>query len=122
MQEARCPQPGVSSGEDGGDTRSSRDSRDNEDTEGGLGPTVALLVVSLTAAAVGVYLLSGFGLHSLNPRPRLFHAGFATAGVIVATVAAGAAVGNLAWLLTASRRRAATGAVPSDAERTSADG
>ncbi|MGX4690540.1 hypothetical protein [Streptomyces sp. JNUCC 63] len=110
MQEAHRPQPGTSSGEDG------------ENGENGLGPTVALLVVSLTVAAVGVYLLCGFGLHSLNPRPRLFHAGFATAGVIVATVAAGAAVGNLAWLLTASRRRAAAGGTPSDGERAPADG
>ena len=58
-------------------------------------------------AAVGVHELCGFGLHALDPRPRLFTNGFTTAGVIVATVAAGAAVGNLAWLLTASRRRAA---------------
>ncbi|MFB7459782.1 MULTISPECIES: hypothetical protein [unclassified Streptomyces] len=110
MQEARATgRPGASPG---------------ENAQGGLGPTVVLLVVSLTAAAVGVYLLCGFGLHSLNPRPRLFRAGFATAGVIVATVAAGAAVGNLAWLLTASRRRAAAGGgprrSPAEARRTRA--
>ncbi|MGW0082571.1 hypothetical protein [Streptomyces sp. NPDC003393] len=63
--------------------------------------------MSLTIAAVGVYELCGFGLHSLDRRPHLFSDGFATAGVIAATVAAGAAAGNLAWLLTASRRRAA---------------
>ncbi|MFI9603173.1 hypothetical protein ACIHCX_25565 [Streptomyces sp. NPDC052043] len=98
MQEARgTGRPGASPGENG---------------QGGLGPTVVLLVVSLTIAAVGVYLLCGFGLHSLNPRPRLFRAGFATAGVIVAVVAAGAAVGNLAWLLTASRRHTAAGGAP----------
>ncbi|WP_459751835.1 hypothetical protein [Streptomyces sennicomposti] len=62
--------------------------------------------MSLTIAAVGAYELCGFGLHILNPRPRLFNNGFATAGVIVATMAAGAAVGNLVWLLTAPRRRA----------------
>ncbi|MGV9250447.1 hypothetical protein [Streptomyces sp. NPDC003697] len=99
MQEARCPGSGASAGEDAGR---------------GLGPSVALLVVSLTLAAVGVYQLCGFGLHSLDRRPHLFDDGFATAGVIVAVVTAGAAVGNLAWLLTAPRRRAArTGEPPS---------
>lgn len=92
MQEAHCPGPVAPP---------------VEEAKGGLGPTVAVLVVSLTIAAVGVYELSGFGLHSLDRRPHLFSDGFATAGVIVATVAAGAAVGNLAWLLTASRRHAA---------------
>ncbi|MFF9088985.1 hypothetical protein ACF1BE_21670 [Streptomyces sp. NPDC014991] len=67
-------------------------------------PTLAVLVVSLAIAAVGVYELCGFGLHSLDRRPHLFSDGLATGGVIVATVAAGAAVGNLAWLLTAARR------------------
>ncbi|GHE86561.1 hypothetical protein GCM10014715_48730 [Streptomyces spiralis] len=92
MQEAHCSGPVPSPG---------------EKTEGGLRPTVAVLVVSLTIAAVGVYQLCGFGLHSLDQRPHLFDDGFATAGVIAATVAAGAAAGNLAWLLTASRRREA---------------
>ncbi|OIK01277.1 hypothetical protein [Streptomyces monashensis] len=69
-----------------------------------LAPTVTLLVVSLVVAAVGVYELCGFGLHSLDRRPHLFSDGLATGGVIVAAVAAGAAVGNLAWHLTAARR------------------
>ncbi|KOV70720.1 hypothetical protein [Streptomyces sp. MMG1121] len=69
-----------------------------------LAPTVTLLVVSLIIAAVGVYELCGFGLHSLDRRPHLFSDGLATGGVIVAAVAAGAAVGNLAWHLTAARR------------------
>lgn len=69
-----------------------------------LAPTLALLVVSLVIAAVGVYELCGFGLHSLDRRPHLFSDGLATGGVIVAVVAAGAAVGNLAWLLAAARR------------------
>lgn len=69
-----------------------------------LAPTLALLVVSLIVAAVGVYELCGFGLHSLDRRPHLFSDGLATGGVIVATVAVGAAVGNLAWMLTAARR------------------
>ncbi|ANP48733.1 hypothetical protein J2Z21_007113 [Streptomyces griseochromogenes] len=69
-----------------------------------LAPTLALLAVSLVIAAVGVYELCGFGLHSLDRRPHLFSDGLATGGVIVAVVAAGAAVGNLAWLLAAARR------------------
>ncbi|MEU0052990.1 hypothetical protein ABZ299_00720 [Streptomyces sp. NPDC006184] len=69
-----------------------------------LAPTLTVLVISLAIAAVGVYELCGFGLHSLDRRPHLFSDGLATGGVIVATVAAGAAVGNLAWLLTAARR------------------
>ncbi|MBV2354991.1 hypothetical protein KUM39_11545 [Streptomyces sp. J2-1] len=70
----------------------------------GLAPTVTLLVVSLVVAGIGVYELCGFGLHSLARRPHLFSDGLATAGVIVAAVAAGAAFGNLAWTLTASRQ------------------
>ncbi|MEU6818305.1 hypothetical protein [Streptomyces sp. NPDC046860] len=69
-----------------------------------LTPTLTLLVVSLTLAAVGVYELCGFGLHSLDHRPHLFSDGLTTGGVIVAVVAAGAAVGNLAWTLSAARR------------------
>ncbi|GHI05822.1 hypothetical protein AQI88_09710 [Streptomyces cellostaticus] len=70
-----------------------------------LAPTLTLLAVSLIIAAVGVYELCGFGLHSLDRRPHLFSDGLATGGVIVAAVAAGAAAGNLAWLLAAARRR-----------------
>ncbi|WP_445278914.1 hypothetical protein [Streptomyces sp. DSM 118148] len=72
----------------------------------GLAPTLAVLVVSLVVAAVGVYELCGFGLHSLDRRPHLFSDGLATGGVIVAAVAAGAAVGNLAWTLAVARRGA----------------
>ncbi|MEW2133242.1 hypothetical protein [Streptomyces sp. NPDC005435] len=72
-----------------------------------LTPTLTLLFVSLVVAAVGVYELCGFGLHSLDPRPHLFSDGLATGGVIVAAVAAGAAAGNLAWTLATSRRNAA---------------
>lgn len=71
-----------------------------------LAPTLTLLAVSLFVAAVGVYELCGFGLHSLDRRPHLFSDGLATGGVIVAAVAAGAAVGNLAWLLVTARRGA----------------
>ncbi|MFB7595385.1 hypothetical protein [Streptomyces sp. NPDC056160] len=95
MQQAQCPAPGAPLG---------------KEAERGLAPTVAVLVVSLVVAAVGVYELCGFGLHSLAQHPHLFNDGFATAGVIVATVAAGAAAGNLAWILTAPRRNAALAA------------
>jgi hypothetical protein len=74
-----------------------------------LAPTLTVLVVSLVIAAVGVYELCGFGLHSLDRRPHLFSDGLATGGVIAATVAAGAAVGNLAWTLAAARRTGRTG-------------
>ncbi|EFF92413.1 conserved hypothetical protein [Streptomyces sp. e14] len=101
MQEAHCP-----GGRPGAGTGARHGASHREDAEGALGPTVAVLIVSLTIAAAGAYELCGFGLHILNPRPRLFNNGFVTAGVIVATMAAGAAVGNLVWLLTAPRRHA----------------
>ncbi|MEU2422999.1 hypothetical protein ABZ619_18590 [Streptomyces sp. NPDC007851] len=79
---------------------------DTQEARRALAPTMTVLVASLLIAAVGVYELSGFGLHSLDRRPHLFSDGLATGGVIVAAVAAGAAIGNLAWML-AARRRAA---------------
>ncbi|WP_046734138.1 hypothetical protein [Streptomyces humi] len=77
---------------------------DTQEARRALAPTVTVLVASLLIAAVGVYELSGFGLHSLDRRPHLFSDGLATGGVIVAAVAAGAAIGNLAWVLAARRR------------------
>ncbi|MER5789862.1 MULTISPECIES: hypothetical protein [Streptomyces] len=77
---------------------------DTQEARRGLAPTVAVLVASLLVAAVGVYELSGFGLQALDRRPHLFSDGLATGGVIVAAVAAGAAIGNLAWMLAARRR------------------
>ncbi|MEU3985835.1 hypothetical protein AB0F77_38210 [Streptomyces sp. NPDC026672] len=73
-------------------------------TGAGLAPTVAVLVVSLVIAGVGVYELCGFGLHSLDRRPHLFSDGLATGGVIVAVVAAGASLGNLIWHLVTAHR------------------
>jgi hypothetical protein len=69
----------------------------------GLMLTLAALVLSLGIVITGVYLLCGFGLHALDRRPHIGD-GLATAGVIAAAVAAGASVGNLAWLLKAARR------------------
>ncbi|MER6219431.1 hypothetical protein ACWCYL_37455 [Streptomyces sp. 900105755] len=77
---------------------------DTQEARRSLAPTVAVLVASLLVAAVGVYELSGFGLQALDRRPHLFSDGLATGGVIVAAVAAGAAIGNLAWMLAARRR------------------
>ncbi|MFF9244771.1 hypothetical protein ACF1AY_38780 [Streptomyces sp. NPDC014776] len=75
--------------------------------ESRLAPTVAVLVPSLAALAESVYQLSGFGTHALDPRPHLGD-GLVAAGVVVAAVAAGAALGNLAWQLTTAPRNRST--------------
>ena len=64
----------------------------------GRGPlsVLALLVPSLGVAAVGVYHLCGFDLHALHGRPHLDD-GLTMAGVIMAVVTAGAALGVLLW-------------------------
>ncbi|MFJ3639127.1 hypothetical protein ACIPRD_05155 [Streptomyces sp. NPDC090108] len=95
----------------------SRTAAATEDDVRGLAPTLTLLVVSLAVAAVGVYELCGFGLHSLDQRPHLFSDGLATGGVIVAAVAAGAAAGNLAWTLAAARRDTCAGGTGTGTER-----
>jgi hypothetical protein len=63
----------------------------------------AVLVPSLGAAATGVFLLCGFGLRAFAVRPH-FDDGLVMAGVIAAAVTAGAALGDLAWLLAARAR------------------
>ncbi|MFF4360358.1 hypothetical protein [Streptomyces sp. NPDC001604] len=82
---------------------------------GGLLATLAVLVPSLGAVAAGVFLLTGFSLHALDARPHLGD-GLIAVGVVAAAVAAGATLGDLAWLLTtAARNRApAEGAEPPD--------
>jgi hypothetical protein len=65
---------------------------------------LAVLVPSLGVAATGVFLLCGFGLRAFAVRPHLDD-GLAMAGVIAAAVTAGAALGDLAWLLAARARR-----------------
>ncbi|MGW3101365.1 hypothetical protein [Streptomyces sp. NPDC001100] len=69
----------------------------------GLMFALAALFLSLGVVAAGVYLMSGFSLHTLDRRPQMGDA-LATAGLIVAAVAAGASAGNLAWLLNATYR------------------
>ncbi|MFF4802773.1 hypothetical protein ACFY1U_30910 [Streptomyces sp. NPDC001351] len=66
---------------------------------------LAVLVPSLGAVAAGVFLLTGFSLHALDARPHLGD-GLIAAGVVAAAVAAGATLGDLAWLLTTARNRA----------------
>lgn len=66
-------------------------------------PAFAVLVPSLGAAATGVFLLCGFGLRAFAVRPH-FDDGLVMAGVIAAAVTAGAALGDLAWLLAARAR------------------
>ncbi|MGW4659543.1 hypothetical protein ACWEP2_35300 [Streptomyces sp. NPDC004279] len=76
---------------------------------GGLLPVLAVLVPSLGAAATGVFLLCGFGLRAFAVRPHIGD-GLVMAGVIAAAVTAGAALGDLAWILaTRSRGRCGQG-------------
>ncbi|MGW1750307.1 hypothetical protein ACWCRD_32750 [Streptomyces sp. NPDC002092] len=83
--------------------------------DGGLLATLAVLVPSLGAVVAGVFLLTGFSLHALDARPHLGD-GLIAVGVVAAAVAAGATLGDLAWLLTApARNRApADGVEPPD--------
>ncbi|MFD1657575.1 hypothetical protein ACFSL4_04870 [Streptomyces caeni] len=82
-------------------------------------PVLAVLVPSLGAVATGVFLLCGFGLRAFAVRPHIGD-GLVMAGVIAAAVTAGAAIGDLGWLLvTGARGRARRGAgeaAPGDPE------
>ncbi|MFI6492580.1 hypothetical protein [Streptomyces sp. NPDC050564] len=71
---------------------------DHDTRRTGRGPlsVLALLVPSLGIAAVGVYHLCGFDLHAVHGRPHLDD-GLTVAGVIMAVVMAGAALGDLLW-------------------------
>ncbi|MEV6025258.1 hypothetical protein [Streptomyces sp. NPDC052036] len=64
---------------------------------------LAVLVPSLGAVATGVFLLCGFGLRALAVRPHIGD-GLVMAGVIAAAVTAGAALGDLAWILVTGAR------------------
>ncbi|MDT0470156.1 hypothetical protein [Streptomyces gibsoniae] len=66
-------------------------------------PVLAVLVPSLGAVATGVFLLCGFGLRALAVRPHIGD-GLVMAGVIAAAVTAGAALGDLAWILVTGAR------------------
>ncbi|WP_159039636.1 hypothetical protein [Streptomyces sp. TP-A0356] len=80
----------------GSDAASERDAA-------GLLPTLAVLVPSLSAVAATVFLVSGFALRAFGARPYV-GGGLITAGLIAASVAVGAAVGDVVWLLRAAAR------------------
>ncbi|PIB06697.1 MULTISPECIES: hypothetical protein [Streptomyces] len=77
----------------------------------GPAPVLALLVPSLGVAAVGVYHLCGFDLHAVHGRPHLDD-GLTMAGVIMAVVTAGAALGDLLWRAATRDRSADDGGKP----------
>ncbi|MGW1259121.1 hypothetical protein ACWD5Q_29045 [Streptomyces sp. NPDC002513] len=85
------------------------DARTRQDAEAGDGrtkevlPVLAVLVPSLGAVATGVFLLCGFGLRAFAVRPHIGD-GLVMAGVIAAAVTAGAALGDLAWILVTGAR------------------
>ncbi|MEU1196399.1 hypothetical protein ABZ446_09265 [Streptomyces sp. NPDC005813] len=87
--------------------------KERHDGRAGRGPmsVLALLVPSLGIAAVGVYHLCGFDLHALHGRPHLDD-GLTMAGVILAVVTAGAAMGDLLWWATTRNRPAGESAEP----------
>ncbi|MGV9247321.1 hypothetical protein [Streptomyces sp. NPDC003710] len=66
-------------------------------------PVLAVLVPSLGAVATGVFLLCGFGLRAFAVRPHIDD-GLVMAGVIAAAVTAGAALGDLAWIVVTGAR------------------
>ncbi|GAA3052879.1 hypothetical protein [Streptomyces glomeratus] len=66
-------------------------------------PVLAVLVPSLGAVATGVFLLCGFGLRAFAVRPHIDD-GLVMAGVIAAAVTAGAALGDLAWIVVMGAR------------------
>ncbi|MFF1809258.1 hypothetical protein ACFVXW_08820 [Streptomyces sp. NPDC058251] len=70
--------------------------RDAGRKERGPASVLALLVPSLGVAAAGVWHLCGFDLHAVHGRPHLDD-GLTMAGVIMAVVTAGAALGDLVW-------------------------
>ncbi|MGW2934544.1 hypothetical protein ACWDA7_22410 [Streptomyces sp. NPDC001156] len=96
--------------------RRRRRSRDDNRAESRLLPVFAVLVPSLGAAATGVFLLCGFGLRAFAVRPHIGD-GLVMAGVIAAAVTAGAALGDLGWIL-ATRARCRNGR---DDDRAEAD-
>ena len=64
----------------------------------------AMLVTGVPAAAAAVFLFLGFGVDAFAGRPYVGQ-GLITAGLIAGAVAAGTAVGDVAWFLMAARGR-----------------
>ncbi|MFJ2901500.1 hypothetical protein [Streptomyces sp. NPDC087212] len=71
---------------------------------GGQQPVTSLLAPRLSAVAGLVLLLSGYAVRSLGGRPYVGD-GLIMAGVLICTVAVGAAVGDFLWLAVAALRR-----------------
>ncbi|MEU6097624.1 hypothetical protein [Streptomyces sp. NPDC047079] len=110
-QDGGCTQSGApghgactqgDAGGGGGRTRGGVPGGDGRTKEGIL-PVLAVLVPSLGAVATGVFLLCGFGLRAFAVRPHIGD-GLVMAGVIAAAVTAGAALGDLAWILVTGAR------------------
>jgi hypothetical protein len=64
----------------------------------------AMLVTGVPAVAAAVFLFLGFGVGAFAGRPYVGQ-GLITAGLVAGAVAAGTAVGDLAWFLMAARGR-----------------
>ncbi|MFJ6567949.1 hypothetical protein ACIQNU_11025 [Streptomyces sp. NPDC091292] len=92
----RAPRPGESAQEASGGSDGAR-------RKSGLLPALAVLVPSLAAVASVVFLLIGYGMRVLLARPYIGD-GLVMAGLIAGSVAVGAALADLAWLLVAAAR------------------
>ncbi|MGH4032012.1 hypothetical protein ACQB60_24110 [Actinomycetota bacterium Odt1-20B] len=85
-------------------------------TRDGILPALAIVVPALSGIASVVFLVWGFVMSAVDGR-HYVGGGLLTAGVVCACVAVGAAVGDLAWLLSAAaRNRPVAEGTPSVAE------
>ncbi|MFE9611588.1 hypothetical protein [Streptomyces sp. NPDC006012] len=70
---------------------------------GGLLALFAVIVPGLSAVAAAVFLMSGYALRAVGGRPYVGD-GLITVGLLAAAVAAGAAIGDLVWMLATAVR------------------
>ncbi|MFL4902203.1 hypothetical protein ACJ6WF_03255 [Streptomyces sp. MMS24-I2-30] len=70
---------------------------------GGLLALFAVAVPGLSAVAAAVFLMSGYALRVVGGRPYVGD-GLITVGLLAAAVAAGAAIGDLVWMLATAAR------------------